>query len=230
PFFLFTSLPYSSLIILRFTPLVPTVLSISTIKCVNYVTFFKNYVTIFFIETTTFMQVRQLNSVVNFVKKYFTRISCCVKKQMNNPLNILLAEDDLDDQVFFEKALSELPISTKLTTVKDGEELMKYLSANSGNASSTDILFLDLSMPRKTGVECLVEIKENAEFKKLQVVMFTTSFSSNIHFEQNLINTLERIGADGFIRKSESFDQLKNTIETTLSRLVDKRIIQAQNK
>ncbi len=149
---------------------------------------------------------------------------------MNNPLNILLAEDDLDDQVFFEKALSELPISTKLTTVKDGEELMKYLSANSGNASSTDILFLDLSMPRKTGVECLVEIKENAEFKKLQVVMFTTSFSSNIHFEQNLINTLERIGADGFIRKSESFDQLKNTIETTLSRLVDKRIIQAQNK
>lgn len=149
---------------------------------------------------------------------------------MNNPLNILLAEDDLDDQIFFEKALSELPISTKLTTVKDGEELMKYLSANSGNASSTDILFLDLSMPCKTGVECLVEIKENAEFKKLQVVMFTTSFSSNIHFEQNLINTLERIGADGFIRKSESFDQLKNTIETTLSRLVDKRIIQAQNK
>lgn len=149
---------------------------------------------------------------------------------MNNPLNILLAEDDLDDQIFFEKALSELPISTKLTTVKDGEELMKYLSANSGNASSTDILFLDLSMPFKTGVECLVEIKENEAFKKLQVVMFTTSFSSNIHFEQNLINTLERIGADGFIRKSESFDQLKNTIETTLSRLVDKRIIQAQNK
>lgn len=148
---------------------------------------------------------------------------------MNNPLNILLAEDDLDDQIFFEKALSELPISTKLTTVKDGEELMKYLSANSGNASSTDILFLDLSMPCKTGVECLVEIKENEAFKKLQVVMFTTSFSSNIHFEQNLINTLERIGADGFIRKSESFDQLKNTIETTLSRLVDKRIIQAQN-
>jgi CheY-like chemotaxis protein len=149
---------------------------------------------------------------------------------MNNPLNILLAEDDLDDQIFFEKALSELPISTKLTTVKDGEELMKYLSANSGNASSTDILFLDLSMPCKTGVECLVEIKENAAFKKLQVVMFTTSFSSNIHFEQNLINTLERIGADGFIRKSESFDQLKNTIEATLNRLVDKRIIQAQNK
>lgn len=143
---------------------------------------------------------------------------------MNSPLNVLLAEDDLDDQVFFEKALSELPISTKLTTVKDGEELMQYLSANSGNASSTDILFLDLSMPCKTGVECLIEIKENSELKDLQVVMFTCSFTSCIHFEKNLINTLERIGADGFIRKPESFDQLKNTIEATLSRLIVNRI------
>jgi CheY-like chemotaxis protein len=148
---------------------------------------------------------------------------------MNKPLNILLAEDDLDDQVFFEKALFELPISTKLTTVKDGDELMEYLSANSGNASSTDILFLDLSMPCKTGVECLVEIKENAKFKKLQVVMFTCSFTSCIHFEQHLINTLVSIGADGFIRKPESFEQLKNLIETTLSRIVQKNIIQQQN-
>jgi hypothetical protein len=54
-------------------PLVPRSLSISTIKCVNYVTFFKNYVTIFFSETNTFTQVRQLNSVVNFVKKYFMK-------------------------------------------------------------------------------------------------------------------------------------------------------------
>ncbi|MDX2071680.1 MAG: response regulator [Haliscomenobacter sp.] len=149
---------------------------------------------------------------------------------MNSPLNILLAEDDLDDQVFFEKALFELPISTRLTTVRDGEQLMEYLSANSGNANSTDILFLDLSMPCKTGVECLVEIKENAKFNKLQVVMFTCSFTSCIHFEQHLINTLERIGADGFIRKPESFNQLKNLIETTLNRIVEKNIIHQQNK
>ena len=149
---------------------------------------------------------------------------------MNNPLNILLAEDDLDDQVFFEKALSELPISTKLTTVKDGEQLMKYLSAHSADVSCIDILFLDLSMPLKTGIECLIEIKENSKLKALQVVMFTTSFTSSTHFEQNLINTLTKIGADGFIRKPESFDQLKNIIETTLSSMVEKNIIQLQNK
>lgn len=144
---------------------------------------------------------------------------------MNNPLNILLAEDDLDDQAFFEKALSELPFSTILTIVKNGEQLMKYLFDRLGKVTSTDILFLDLSMPYKTGFECLVEIKENAKLKKLQVVVFTCSLTSSIYFEQNLINTLTKIGADGFIRKPESFEQLKNTIETTLSRLANKNTI-----
>ena len=144
---------------------------------------------------------------------------------MNNPLNILLAEDDLEDQVFFERALSEIPISTMLTIVKNGELLMQYLFDRLGNATSTDILFLDLSMPCKTGFECLVEIKENAKLKKLQVVVFTCSLTSSIYFEQTLINTLTSIGADGFIRKPESFEQLKNTIETTLSRLANKNTI-----
>ena len=149
---------------------------------------------------------------------------------MNNPLNILLAEDDLDDQAFFEKALSEVPIPTRLTTVKNGEQLMKYLIDRLGNATSTDILFLDLSMPYKTGFECLVEIKENAKLKKLLVVVFTCSLTSSIYFEQILINTLTKIGADGFIRKPESFVQLKNTIETTLSRLMDKNIMPLQSE
>lgn len=147
---------------------------------------------------------------------------------MNNPLNILLAEDDLEDQAFFERALSEIPISTMLTIVKNGALLMQYLFDRLGNATSTDILFLDLSMPYKTGFECLVEIKENAKLKKLHVVVFTCSLTSSIYFEQTLINTLTSIGADGFIRKPESFEQLKNTIETTLSRLANKNTIPLQ--
>jgi CheY-like chemotaxis protein len=144
---------------------------------------------------------------------------------MNKPLNILLAEDDLDDQIFFEKVLLELPISTKLTTFRDGEELMGYLIKNSSSASNTDILFLDLSMPHKTGFECLIEIKEHAKLKELQVVMFTCSFTKSIYYEQNLINTLTRMGAAGFIRKPDSFEQLKNVIETTLNRLIEKNTL-----
>src|SRR6187551_2672130 len=95
-------------------------------------------------------------------------------EQQNIALNILLADDDIDDRFFFEKALTEIPIATQLKTVGNGEELMEYLEKNPTNLP--DILFLDLSMPRKTGFECLIEIREDKLFEKLYVVMFTTSF------------------------------------------------------
>lgn len=144
---------------------------------------------------------------------------------MNKPLNIILAEDDLEDQAFFKSALSELPISTMITTLRNGEELMNYLIRDSTSYGSTDILFLDLSMPHKTGIECLIEIKENAILKDLKVVMFTCSLRRDIEFEQNLINRLTRMGAVGFIRKPDSFEELKNIIETTLNRLMDKNTL-----
>ena len=90
-----------------------------------------------------------------------------------SPLNILLADDDIDDRFFFEKALKEIPIVTSLFIVKDGEELMDYLEVNATHLP--DVLFLDLSMPRKSGFECLTEIKENTAMIKMPVIMFSTS-------------------------------------------------------
>lgn len=135
---------------------------------------------------------------------------------MITPLNILLADDDLDDQIFFEKVLSEFPIPTKLTKFRNGEDLMTHLTTNASNSSSNDILFLDISMPYKTGFECLVEIKANEKLKELSVVMFSCSFTKSIDFEQNLIDTLTKMGAAGFIRKPDSFEQLKILIGNTL--------------
>src|ERR1039457_5741545 len=102
-------------------------------------------------------------------------------KQQHTPLNILLADDDADDRFLFEKALKEIPITTHLTTVHDGDQLINYLSENSEHLP--DLLFLDLSMPRKTGFECLSEIKENKKLNDLPVIMFSTSFTHGINYE-----------------------------------------------
>ena len=106
-------------------------------------------------------------------------------EQLYTPLNILLAEDDTDDRFFFDKALSELPIATQLTTVHDGEQLMKYLSENLEQLP--DVLFLDINMPRKNGYECMSEIKENKLLKDIFVVMFSTFYSRYIDYEQEMI-------------------------------------------
>ena len=141
--------------------------------------------------------------------------------QQGTPLNILLADDDIDDRSFFDKALKEIPVASQLKTFNNGEELMEYLVENSGQLP--DVLFLDLSMPRKTGFECLAEIKENEKLKALSVIMFTTSFTRGLDLEENLKATLNAMGASDYIRKPSDFNELKQIIEKTLNELIAKR-------
>jgi CheY-like chemotaxis protein len=124
-------------------------------------------------------------------------------------LNILLADDDKDDCDFFIDALEALPVSTTITTVHDGEELMKLLTNNA--LILPHVLFLDLNMPRKNGFECLYQIKQDIKLKTLPVVIFSTSF------EQEVVNLLYNNGAQYFIRKPSEFELFKKIIHLTLT-------------
>ncbi len=124
-------------------------------------------------------------------------------------LNILLADDDTDDCIFFKAVLDELALSTHLITVHDGEQLMHLLVNET--IEFPHVLFLDLNMPRKNGFECLSEIKLNNRLKKLPVIIFSTSF------EQEVVNQLYKNGAQYFIRKPSEFSQFKRIIQQTLT-------------
>ena len=141
---------------------------------------------------------------------------------MNKQLNILLADDDEDDRYFFSNALKEIPVPTHLTTVVDGEQLMDYLSINSENLP--DVLFLDINMPRKNGIDCLSEIKHNKKLKDLSVVMFSTNNS------RDAISTLFKSGAQVYIHKPNDFKQLVEVINHALPIASEKMISTRQVK
>ena len=82
-----------------------------------------------------------------------------------NHLNILLADDDLDDCHFFKEALTEMILPTNLIIVNDGEKLMDLLIKET--ITLPHILFLDINMPRKNGFECLSEIKHHEKLKSI---------------------------------------------------------------
>ena len=123
-------------------------------------------------------------------------------------LNILLADDDMDDCHFFKEALEALPISTQLKIVNDGADLMNYLAAHAEQLPH--VLFLDINMPRKSGFECLSEIKHDEKLKDLPVVMFSTLNA------QDKISILFKTGADVYIRKPGNFAQLVQVIHHAL--------------
>lgn len=132
-------------------------------------------------------------------------------------LNILLADDDKDDRLFFSMALDALTIPTQLVAVVDGEKLMAYLDEN--RHQLPDVIFLDLNMPRKNGFECLLEIKRDDILSLLPVIIFSTSF------EQDVVNNLYKNGAKYFIRKPSEFLQFKKIIQQVFTLISEEKRI-----
>lgn len=122
--------------------------------------------------------------------------------------NLLLADDDEDDRIFFQEALAEIPFSTTLRHVSDGEALMHLI--NKPETDLPDVLFLDLNMPRKNGLECLRELKVNEKVKHVPVVVISTSF------DEKVVANLLEMGARHYIRKPAEFPRLKSVIHDAL--------------
>ncbi|MBK7428847.1 MAG: response regulator [Saprospiraceae bacterium] len=126
------------------------------------------------------------------------------------PIQLLLADDDQDDCLLFSEAISELSSIIQLRMVHDGAELLKFLSEQDTN-QLPDIIFLDLNMPKKTGYECLIEIRQDNKFKHIPVVIFSTSF------DPKTVSKLQENGADHYIRKPADFTILKNVLKEVLA-------------
>ena len=89
------------------------------------------------------------------------------------PVKIVLAEDDKDDQEMFIEALDAAKIPSDVTTVEDGKELIDHLKDKT--EPNPDIIFMDLNMPVKGGKEALAEIKGDEELKEIPTVVLSTS-------------------------------------------------------
>tara|TARA_R110002012_G_scaffold263456_1_gene446271 strand:+ start:102528 stop:102974 length:447 start_codon:yes stop_codon:yes gene_type:complete len=125
-----------------------------------------------------------------------------------NTLNVALADDDEDDRLVFKDAIDELKIKTKLSLFINGKELMDYLILP--NIILPEIIFLDLNMPVKNGMQCLKEIRENSHLNGVSVAIYSTS-SSEKDIEETFIN-----GANVYINKPNKFCDLKSVIEKVL--------------
>lgn len=125
-------------------------------------------------------------------------------------LHIILADDDHDDCFLFDDALKELGMGVELMLVHDGDQLMTHLSGSPAERLP-DVLFLDLNMPRKTGFECLSEIKASDKLKGFPVVIYSTSM------EEEAANLLYHTGASLFIRKPNQFSQIKDVLRQSLA-------------
>jgi CheY-like chemotaxis protein len=124
-----------------------------------------------------------------------------------------MADDDAEDRILTKEAFEESYLLNDLDFVEDGQELMDYLKregkfANLENHGLPGLILLDLNMPRKDGREALKEIKSHPEFRKIPVIILTTSKA-----HQDIVRTYD-LGVNCFITKPVSFNELIEVTRT----------------
>lgn len=123
-------------------------------------------------------------------------------------MHIMLADDDSDDRMLFEEALNATGINCQCVFFEDGVSLVEFMK--DPQVRQPDILFLDLNMPVKSGIDCLTELRNYAHLKQLSIAIYSTS---------NAIRDIEQtftMGANVYINKPSNFQKLTTVLAHVL--------------
>jgi len=115
------------------------------------------------------------------------------------------ADDDEDDRMLFLDAVSELDLEIKLKQAHNGQQLL--YSLHQAASEIPELLFLDINMPGKNGLECLKEIRNaGGTFNDLKVIMLSTSSS------KYSIDASYELSADFYAVKPGTYKELKKLL------------------
>ena len=128
---------------------------------------------------------------------------------MKQKRTFFIVDDDIDDQDLFIEAVNEVDDSIECMSASNCEEALDLLKNK--KIGMPDMIFLDLNMPRKSGFECLTEIKLIDKLKDLPVIIFSTSL------DMSIVDILFERGAFFYIQKPGDFSKLKKVILDALT-------------
>jgi len=133
-----------------------------------------------------------------------------MNNENSNAINILLVEDNPGDIRLTKEVLKDGKIRNNLNVTTDGEEALLYLKKEGpyANATTPDIILLDLNLPKKDGREVLAAIKSDRDLKCIPVIVLTTSAA-----EKDILNMYAH-HANCYITKPVDFNQFINVIRS----------------
>lgn len=123
-------------------------------------------------------------------------------------VEILLVEDNLADARLTQEAMREAKVRNRLWHVTDGVEAMAFLQQQGpyAQAPRPDLILLDLNLPRKDGRQLLAELKADDRFRRIPVVVLTSSAA-----EEDILRAYN-LAANCYVTKPVDLDQFLKVI------------------
>jgi CheY-like chemotaxis protein len=128
---------------------------------------------------------------------------------MPHPVKIVVCDDNWAESPLFEHTLRNIGVNYELDWVEGGIELLVHLTTTE---VLPDIIFLDVNMPGKSGIQCLEDIRSNRKWNHIPIVI--QSFAGPTKDIEAAFNA----GADLFILKSDFSKGFQQTLKTVLQR------------
>ena len=132
------------------------------------------------------------------------------RSREHGPIEILLVEDNPGDVRLTVEALREGKVTNSLSVAKDGVEALAFLrrEGSFANAPQPDLILLDLNLPRKDGREVLAAIKADPIFRRIPVVVLTSSDA-----EQDILKSYD-LHANCYVTKPVDLDKFIHVVES----------------
>lgn len=128
---------------------------------------------------------------------------------MTRPMRVLLVEDNPADAMLSREILADSKLHIEISLAANGEEALDFLYGRGqfAGALKPDLILLDLNMPGKDGRAVLTEIKSTENFKRIPVVILTSS-----NAERDVIQSYH-LGANCYVVKPVDFQAFQTIVQ-----------------
>jgi CheY-like chemotaxis protein len=125
---------------------------------------------------------------------------------MRSDKPILIIDDDLVDAMTIKRAFKDIDVTNRIDLVGNGEEALEFLRDEENEKPC--LIFLDLNMPKMSGIELLRIIRKDENLNIIPVIILTTSKD-----EHDKINSF-KLGVAGYMVKPVDYIKFIDVIKT----------------
>ena len=129
-------------------------------------------------------------------------------------MTIYLADDDEDDRIMIRQAIQAQISDAEIIEAVDGQDLVDRITAP--HAHKPAIILTDMNMPRMNGLEAVKLIKASPLFKKIPVLMISTSSDPQMireAYKRGITNYFTKpVIIEGFLKIADAINGCFNVL------------------